>query len=173
MSLHVALLRGINVGGHGKLPMAALRALMAELGCRDVVTYIASGNVVFAHSAPEGLAGRLTAAIKAAHGFAPRVLVLSGDVFREIAAACPYPDDPHVFFLAEPPTEPDTASMDAARAPTESYELTDRALYLHAPGGLGRSKLAGRIERALGVPATARNGRTVAKLLALLDRASG
>jgi uncharacterized protein (DUF1697 family) len=81
-------------------------------------------------------------------------------------AACE-PQSLHFFFLEKPPTNPRTKALESAKAETESYVLTDRVFYLHAPDGIGRSKLASTAEKHLGVTATARNLRTVEKLLAL------
>ena len=172
----VALFRGINVGGHNKLPMQDLRNLLVSLGCVDVQTYIQSGNAVFrtAHD-PDRLGEKIVAAIDKVLGFRPAVLILEIDAFRAIAAANPYrtaeatPAQLHVSFLAETPADPDIESLERVKAASESFELTDRAFFLHAPGGIGRSKLAARVEKALGVEATGRNWRTVTKLLELAE----
>jgi uncharacterized protein (DUF1697 family) len=74
----------------------------------------------------------------------------------------------HLFFLATVALEPDLASLESLRADSERYALVEDVFYLHAPDGIGRSKLAARVERALGVPATARNWRTVGKLVEMV-----
>lgn len=170
----IALFRGINVGGRHILPMQALREILAELGCENVQTYIQSGNAVFQGAQePDALAKAIGAAVEERFGFRPRVLVLTAERLRAIAAANPYADaaaDPkfvHVLFLAGPPDSPDLDGLDAVKAATESWQLEDRAFYLHAPAGIGRSKLAAKVEQALGVEATGRNWRTVTKLLEL------
>jgi len=166
-------LRGINVGGANRLPMAELRDELEGLGMASVRTYIQSGNVVF--DAPdadtaEALAGRIGVTIEARHGFRPRVLVLSAMRFREAMEANPFtegeaePQTLHLFFLAGPPDEIDLPAFRAAASPTERFLLGDRVFYLHAPDGIGRSKLAARAEALLGVPATARNWRTVTRV---------
>ncbi len=172
MKTRIALFRGINVGGRNILPMAALREILDEIGCSDVRTYIQSGNALFrSRLGAASLAKRLRAAIDERFGFAPDVLILDADAFAAIAAANPFPQaagapkSVHVIFLASPPVTPDLASLEAVCAPSESFELRDRAFYLHAPEGIARSKLAARVETALGVPTTARNWRTVSKLL--------
>jgi uncharacterized protein (DUF1697 family) len=71
----------------------------------------------------------------------------------------------HLFFLAKSPKKPDTRGLDALRTATERFELKDRVFYLHTPDGFGKSKLAARAERLLGVDATARNWRTVTALI--------
>ncbi len=176
MPRHVALLRGINVGGKNKLPMASLRSLLEALGLEDVETYIQSGNVVF--SAPKRGASkigeRITSAIAGEHGFAPQVMVVSGERFLAAVEANPFPegmDAPkslHLFFCEAAPKGADIAKLDAAKKPNERYAIDGDVFYLHAPDGIGRSKLAGLVERALGVKTTARNGATVAKLVEML-----
>ena len=174
MDTLIALFRGINVGGHHKLPMQDLRDILASLGCEDVKTYIQSGNAVFNSSEHrESLATGIQAAVEAKFGFAPRVLILEVEQFRAIAAANPYkaaeetPKALHVAFLAEPPGKPDLEALEAARSDSEAFELVGPAFYLHAPDGIGRSKLAACVDRALGVETTGRNWRTVAKILEL------
>ncbi|MBT8093007.1 MAG: DUF1697 domain-containing protein [Gammaproteobacteria bacterium] len=178
MSVKVVLLRGINVGGRNSLPMKGLRELFDELGCRDVHTYIQSGNVVFKSDEDDDvLSLRLADGIKQGFGFEPFVQVLEGDVFRAIADDNPYKNDPidskflHVLFLAERPAKPDIQKMQERASRTERFLLTDDALYLSAPDGIGRSKFAAGVERWLGVQATGRNWRTVCKLVDMIDAA--
>lgn len=170
MTTWIALLRGINIGGNHLLPMKQLKALFEQLGCADVRTYIQSGNVVFRGDAdPASVERDLSAAIDASLGFAPRVLVLSADELAATAAANPFADAPdaaktvHQFFLASPSTTEPAAF--AARVTTERFALHERCFYLHTPDGFGKSKLAERAERLLGVAATARNWRTVSTLV--------
>ena len=174
MKRHVVLLRGINVGGANLLPMKELVALLEELGCEDVRTYVQSGNAVLRHgAAPAALAKRIRAAIEDAKGFAPEVLVLSRAQLAAAAAANPFPegeDEPSrlfLYFTAAKPKNPDLAALEALRAADERFELVGGVLYLHAPSGIGRSKLGARVEKALGVACSARNWRTVQKLLEL------
>ena len=172
MRTWIALFRGINVGGRNLLPMADLRSDLEALKLTNVRTYIQSGNVLFdakTGSAPS-LAKRIARTVEERHRFRPDVLVLDPDALRAAIAANPFPEavaDPktlHFLFLAEPASDPDTDALEAARAPSERYRLTDAVFYLHAPDGVGRSKLAANAERHLGVVATGRNYRTVEKL---------
>jgi len=171
----VALFRGINVVGNNQLPMQSLKALMEKSGCREVRTYIASGNVVFQSPLddPRSLERRLTAVVERGHGFAPRVLALTRDDLEEAAAGNPFPEaradhkSVHVFFLEAAPERPDTAGLERLRIPSERYALKGRFFYLHTPEGFGTSKLAKGAERMLGVAATARNWRTVTTLIDL------
>ena len=172
MTTLIALLRGINVGGNNKLPMKELSALLTGMGLRDVQTYIQSGNVVF-RCEPKNkatLAANITAAIKAQHGFAPHILLLEAAELRKAMATNPYPEaetEPkslHLFFLDKAPQHPDLKSLDDIKADNERYKLAGKVFYLHAPDGVGNSKLAARAEKLLGVAASARNWNTVCKL---------
>lgn len=171
----IALFRGINVGGNHILPMKDLRALLEKLGCEDVKTYIQSGNVVFTHSLDNAapLATLIGKAVSDAHGFEPKVLLLTIAEFSDIVEMNPFPnavENPKalsVFFLASEPVSAALDAMNDLKADTESFSLLGRAFFLHAPDGFGRSRLAAKVERLLGVSATARNWRTVTKILEL------
>ncbi len=174
MTGYVALFRGINVGGKNSLPMQDLRDILSSLGCENVRTYIQSGNAVFSSASEPGkLSREIKAAIDERFGFVPEVLLLGTTRLRSIAAANPFPDaesEPkslHVSFLSQAATDPDLDTLNSIKAPSEQFELTDHALYLYAPDGIGRSKFAARVERCLGVAATGRNWNTVAKLIEL------
>ncbi|MBI1194567.1 MAG: DUF1697 domain-containing protein [Gammaproteobacteria bacterium] len=167
MTTQIALLRGINVGGKGRLPMQDLVSIFESVGCKRVRTYIQSGNVVF-ECGDDVDAGEIGRRIMAKHGFEPFVLILDNDAFGDAVAENPFTVEDgkalHFFFWGEPPAYPDLDGLAALRASTEVFSMGSRAFYLHAPDGVGRSKLAARVETALGVPVTARNWNTVAKL---------
>lgn len=177
LAVYVALLRGINVGGSGKLPMKDLAAVLESLGCREVRTYIQSGNAVFAHrdAAAAKLAAGLSAAIKKQHGFAPQMQILERKVFEQVVSGNPFPaaeNDPqtlHVFFLDSKPVQATLKQLAELQSPTEQWKLRGTTFYLYAPDGIGRSKLAANVERKLGVAATSRNWRTVGKLLQMAE----
>ena len=178
MATWIGLLRGVNVGGH-RLPVGELREELAALGLENVRTYIQSGNVVF-DARPEvacELAGTLPRRIESRFGFAPRLLVLSAADFRRAMDGNPFPEadespkSVHVYFLEERPAAPDMKGLDEARDETERCHLDGRAFYLHTPDGFGRSKLAQKVEKLLGVSATARNWRTVTKLREMVREA--
>lgn len=172
MGVRVALLRGVNVSGAGRLPMAEFKAMLEGIGLVSVRTYIQSGNAVFESERP---AAELEVAIRegvaARFGFAPETFVLTAE---ELAAArCDHPfaeADPklvHVFFLRETPV-PDEAAMRALAVPGDGWHIGPRRFTLHTPGGFGISKLAERLPRLLPQPMTARNLRTLAALQAML-----
>ena len=170
----IGLFRAINVGGRNLLPMKELVALLAEEGFDEVRTYIQSGNVVFRGAGTaRAIGARIVAAVARRFGFRPQLLLMSGADLTRAAAANPYPEacaKPqylHLWFLGKAPTAAATRSLEALRAPGERFMVRGRVLYLEAPRGIGRSRLAARAEHLLGVPATARNWRTVTQLLAL------
>lgn len=173
MNTWIALFRGINVGGNRILPMKALAALLEELGGTRIQTYIQSGNAVFRGAGTDaaGLSARIEAAVLKQHGFATRVLLLNRDEFETAASANPFPRavaEPktlHLAFLAARPKQPDLAALNAIKRNNEEFVLEGKVFYLHAPDGIGQSKLAERYEKLLGVTATARNWNTVMKVL--------
>ncbi|MCJ1680158.1 DUF1697 domain-containing protein [Streptomyces sp. APSN-46.1] len=173
-----ALLRGINVGGSKKVPMAELRKVLEGLGHGDVQTYLQSGNAVFssAKDDPRALARELEAAIEAHFGFKVPCLVVDGAYLRAVADACPFPAAElegrqlHATFLSEQPGEQRFAGIDGPSYLPEEYRLGDRVIYLYAPEGLGRSKLGEALARPAvvkGLDVTSRNWNTVVKLVEL------
>lgn len=171
MNAYVALFRGINVGGNNALPMKELASMLESLGASHVKTYIQSGNAVFRSAKKEAeLSKAITAEVKKRRGFEPNVLVLSLKKLQSAIAANPFPEaeaDPvtlHLGFLASPPKNPDLKKLAGLKKDSERYALKGDVFYLHAPEGVGRSKLAAQSEKALGVPMTDRNWRTVCKI---------
>jgi uncharacterized protein (DUF1697 family) len=174
VSRFVALFRGINVGGKHILPMQALREILAACGCEDVHTYIQSGNAVFSSAvAASELAANIKHAIEERFGFAPQVWLLTVERFMAIAAANPFADaeaNPkclHIAFLTETPAAADLDALNNLKVESECFSLQDDAFYLYAPDGIGRSRLAAKVDRYLGVATTARNWRTVCKIIEL------
>lgn len=178
MSTWILLLRGINVGGRHSLPMKELVRDLESLGLENVSTYIQSGNVVFESSGevPPSLSEDIALLIEERHGFRPQIFLMSADRLERAVRSNPFPEgdaEPrslHLFFLDTVPEAPDMESIKAAQSPTERFRLADDVFYLHAPDGVGRSKLAGNVERWLGVAVTARNWRTAMKLLEMSGR---
>ncbi len=174
MTKFVAFLRGINVGGNRKVPMADLRQICAaKTAGTGVRSYIASGNLVFeAEGAPEEHAVAIKDGIEEAFGFDVPVLVLDEAAMKAVLDGCPFPRDAgklvHAYLCYDDP-ELDLDGVDALRAPTEQVAVLGRTVWLHAPDGIGRSKLAAKVERLIGVDATARNLNTVIKMVSMLD----
>ena len=178
MNTMIALLRGINVGGHNKLPMPELVGTLAGLGFRNIETYIQSGNVVFdcEGGSKTELTNQIRDAIQRSHGFAPDVMLLSAGELEEAILANPFPeaeDEPktlHLYFLGSAPTNPDIQRIEEMKSGSEAYALIGKVFFLHAPDGIGRSKLAAGVEKAVGVPVTARNYRSVIKIYEMANR---
>jgi uncharacterized protein (DUF1697 family) len=174
MHVMVALLRGVNVGGANKLPMADLRRIAEGCGYQQVKTYIQSGNIVLAagdgDTAKAG--GKLRRAIAERSGLDPAVIVRSRDELAAVVDANPFlhrGEDPahlHVVFMEEASPLP-LKDLDAY-AP-EEVEVVGRERYLFLPKGLGRSRLAADLSRPKSPQGTARNWRTVTKLLEMAD----
>ncbi len=178
MTSYVALLRGINVSGHNKLPMADLRRLLEALGYEAVATYIQSGNVVFTSPAKEADVARdIAAAIKDEFGFDVPVVVRSRAQLTKVLVHNPYleanadPSKLHVTFLASKPAAASIATLDPERSTPDEFTVRGREIFMFLPNGMGRSKLTtDYFERRLGTSATAWNWNTVNKLLDLMAR---
>lgn len=171
MPIYFALFRGINVGGKNLLPMKTLTELMEREGFVETKTYIQSGNVLFKSSTAEAkrFAKVLGKAIQMSRGFEPDIFVLSLSELEDAVHANPFPaDNPkalHLYFLAQVPEKPDFEGLNKVKVPSERFELIGKVFYLYAPEGIGRSKLAAKVEKQMGVKATARNWATVTALL--------
>ena len=192
MASHVALLRGINVGGRNKVPMADLREVVTSLGHTGVSTYIQSGNVLFSTAEEDNatLAAALESAIEDRFGIWSSVVVLSRDELAQVLAANPYPDEPNprmvhmVFLNAEPPGDllgriSAAESAVAAKGSRDTVQAAGQVLFLHTPDGFGTSELAQTVFKIItppakgkkhGLAATARNWATATKLLSLCDQ---
>lgn len=152
--------------------MKTLIALLEDLGCRKVKTYIQSGNAVFESEHKEvcRLSTKISGEIKKRCGFEPCVLLMEVEDFERAIRQNPFTeaeDDPkalHVGFLASKPANPNLKALESLRTDSERFLLIDDVFYLHAPEGVGRSKLAASVERLLGVPMTDRNWRTVRRI---------
>ena len=174
---YVALLRGVNVGGRNKLPMAGLRDVCTEAGCAAVQTYIQRGNVVF--QAAQDLAERVpeivTLAIRRRFGFETAVVVRSKEELRQVVASNPLDTsaDPrflHVAFLENSPGADAVARLDPERSPPDVFEVRGGNVYLHYPNGVARSKLTNEYLAAhLQTVSTTRNWRTVLALLEMVN----
>jgi uncharacterized protein (DUF1697 family) len=175
VTAYAALLRGINLGPSNKIAMPALRALAVELGYEHVATYINSGNLTFTSTKKAATLEReLAAAIKAEFGFSIDVAVRTKAQLAKAVAGNPYPDgEPSkvtVAFLTK--AAPATAEERVAAVATEHEPFTFAGLevYVHYSDGIANSKLAVQFSKIIGVSATVRNIRTVAKILEQLDR---
>jgi uncharacterized protein (DUF1697 family) len=176
---YLALLRGINVGGQHKLPMKELRDMFTEAGCRDVQTYIQSGNVIF-QADPDVIAllpGVIAAQIAERHSYRMPVVLRTpeqiGDVIRQnpFLAEGAAEETLHVLFLADRPSAGRIASLDPDRSPPDAFIVRGQEVYLRLPHGAARTKLTNAyFDAKLATTSTGRNWRTVTKLFAMMER---
>lgn len=173
---HVALLRGINVGGKNRLRMTDLKSLFLRAGCIGVRTYIQSGNVVFqtAESQVEQVSKYVRAELVRRLGREiPIVLRTGNDLARVVtdnpfSAATGDSRSLHVGFLPRIPSGCRVSNLEPYRSPPDEFAVRNREIYLHLPNGVARTKLTNAyFDRRLGLASTFRNWRTVLKLAEL------
>jgi len=165
----VALLRGINVGGKAKVPMADLKKVLEGAGATKVATYIRSGNVVF--DGPTSLNAKvLERAIEKHFKLNVAVAVRSKAQMQALAKANPYPDTDfvHVAFLFGKPKKTNLDRIDADDFAPEAFTVKAEDMFVYLPNGVGTSKFLPYIGRRIGVEMTVRNWRTVTKLCEML-----
>lgn len=152
--------------------MKELVVILQNMNVQGIKTYIQSGNAVFQTPQKDlsKFSKRLTAEIKQRRGFEPHVIVVGLDAIEKTMADNPFPEaeaDPtslHLGFLASVPRQPNLQKLTSLRKESERFHLSERVFYLHAPEGVGRSRLAASAEKLIGVPMTDRNWRTICKL---------
>ena len=171
--IKILLLRGVNVAGANRLPMAEFREMLAEFGLKNVDTHVQSGNAVFHDPGIEGLEGKIGTAMLLRFGFKPALFIMDLDDYQAILKANPYKaagtvdgTKVHIVFLGAPAIGADLAGLRAQAGDGEQVTLTDKALYLLTPA-YGRSILAEKLPRYIKVPQTARNQRSAESILAL------
>ncbi len=169
----IVLIRAVNLGGTGKLPMAEWRELAESLGARDVSTYIASGNMVCTPPKDSDAFDRaMERAIKQRYGFFREVISRSRDEVSAALKAHPFeviePKYSYVTFLTGAPTAAAIAKAGLLETGDDRWQVIGRELHLRYAGGAGRAQLKdAALGRALGVAGTARNLNTVRKLIEL------
>jgi uncharacterized protein (DUF1697 family) len=179
MPTYIALLRAVNVGGTGKLPMAAFRKLLEDLGYRNVETYIQSGNAVFDAPGPAlKVIKALSAALEILVGSPIGLVLRTPDQLAQLIADNPYPaearaDGSRVFavFLSAVPAPSAVPGLSRIPIRNERFRLGGDTLYLHLPDGPVDTKFQVKaLDRLLAVTCTARNWNTVLKLHAMSHR---
>jgi uncharacterized protein (DUF1697 family) len=183
MTVFISMLRGVNVGGHNKIKMEALRALYESLGFSGSQTHIQSGNVVFRAKEKDSLrlAKKIGDAIERTFGFCPPVIVRTTSELRQVIAKNPFASrkntDPSkllVFFLATDPGAEIREKVLAIKPELEEIRFEGRELCIYFPNGIGQTKLSiPRVEKLLQTPATGRNWNTVQKLLEMAESLGG
>ena len=155
--------------------MKELFAILATMGYENIQTYIQSGNVVFQSrkTINKKSAGEISRHILAEKGFEPKVWLLSPEQMQDAIKNNPFATDDgkalHFFFLESQPRRPDIEKLMLIKVASEEFKLNKKVFYLYTPDGVGRSKLAATVEKAMGVPVTARNWNTVRKLMSMAE----
>ena len=174
MTKFIAFLRGINVGGHRKLPMAELRLLLSSIGLMDVKTYIQSGNVVFKSNESDvvKLSRDIEKAIQTKFEFEVPVLVVTYHTLMEILQTNPMENDriEHSYYIIpmETISQSQTEELMQIEVPNEHFSVTPHCIYFYAENGYGKAKCnAHFFERKLKITTTARNHKTMLKLVSL------
>lgn len=176
MKRYAALMRAVNVGGQGALPMAQLRAMLAEAGFDDPQTLLASGNALVGSTlTPPEIEAAFEAGIEKTFAFKTDVLVRDVDQLTAIVAANPFPEfaearpSTFIVYFLRGEVAGDLAELKPFCGFGEEIAAAPGCLYLCYPEGSGTSKLSGAaIERKLKVRGTGRNWNTVGKLVAKL-----
>jgi len=176
MKTHIALLRGINVGGHRKVPMADLRALLTKHGFNDVATYIQSGNVILKSKASDKrkVAEKIRKAILDHFGFEVSVLVKTRYEIQSILEACPFPiskkEDSYFTMMDAMPSKAMVDEVTQIDLPNEEIQIINDCLYFYCSNGYGQAKFnSNRLEKKYKIAMTSRNYRTMMKLLSLSE----
>lgn len=174
---HVALLRGINVGGKNPLPMKELVRMFEAAGCGNVQTYIQSGNVIF--DAPAGASSighAVSAIVEKRFGYRVPVILRTAPQLGKVIIGNPFLKAGadlktlHVYFLARAPGAAEVATLEPARSAPDAFHVLGQEIYLHLPNGIGRSKLTNAyFDAKLATVSTARNWSTVLKLVEMLQ----
>ena len=179
MTVIISMLRGVNVGGHNKIKMDALRDLYESLDLRNPQTYVQSGNVVFRAEAKDlaVLAKRIEDAIERKFGFRPSVVLRTTSDLTDVIARNPFAKRSGieaskllVTFLAAAPSPDARDEILGIKVSSEEVRIDGRELYVYFPDGMGRSKVWPAIEKALKKSGTGRNWNTVTKLLEIAEK---
>lgn len=174
MPTYISMLRGINVGGHKKVPMNQLRAMLETLGFKEVRTYIQSGNVIFkaAKGNPADLSRKIEQGVLREFGFSGSVITRTLEELGKAIQSNPFvkecgltPAKVHIAFLSEAPKADAVKKLEAFASASEQLQHSGREVYLYYKDGMGGAKLTHNVlEKVLAVTATARNWNTVNKL---------
>jgi uncharacterized protein (DUF1697 family) len=173
-AVHLALMRGINVGGKNMLPMRDLAGMFEDAGCANVRTFIQSGNVIFTATASvsKGLAGVAASKIEERFGYNVPVVLRTAQQLRDVVSNNPFPGAEeilHVMFLADRPSPAKIAALDPNRSAPDSFIVRGQEVYLQLPNRVAASKLTNAwFDSQLGTVSTLRNWRTVTKLLEMM-----
>jgi uncharacterized protein (DUF1697 family) len=179
MTLYIALLRGINVGGHNMIKMVELKRVFEEMGLHKVKTYIQSGNVLFeSEREAETLSRQMEEEIKREFGLTVPVVLRTAEELEKVIKDNPFSIDSllegesvQVAFLTDTPTQEGIHQLSTVNIGMDEYQIIDKDVYLFFRQSIRNSKLATQLPK-LGVPATVRNWKTVLKLASMVKEIS-
>ena len=171
MTIYIALLRGINVGGHKIIKMADLKQLLETMGLSKVKTYIQSGNVVFeSNEEADKLCQRIEQQINTTFGFPVPVILRTSKEWEQIIDSCPYPvetllegENVHLTLLSEIPSQEALNQLTKFQSDIDQYHVQGKEIYLFFRQSFRDSKLPLQFQK-LGVSSTIRNWKTTVKL---------
>jgi uncharacterized protein (DUF1697 family) len=180
MAVVISMLRAVNVGGHNKIKMDALRALYESLKFRDPQTYVQSGNVVFRTGERDliFLTKRIQSGITRNFGFTPEVILRTSSELRSVIARNPFakrrgiePSKLLVTFLASDPGAEAREKLLSLKTDPEELRIDGRELYIYFPNGMARPKFSwAAVDKLLKTPGTGRNWNSVTKLLEIAEQ---
>jgi uncharacterized protein (DUF1697 family) len=177
MDTYIALLRGINVGGHQPLKMEELRRMFSGIGFSNISTYIQSGNIVFEAddgTDPDFLSTKIAVKITETFGYEVPVVIRRPDEVREMLADFPFEEKEgwkgYISFLANMPMAEQAAELEAQSSAVEQFKIQGTALFsvVNKQAEPTPKFSNSFVEQRLGVPATTRNLRTVRKILDII-----
>ncbi|MDP4143408.1 MAG: DUF1697 domain-containing protein [Bacillota bacterium] len=181
MTIYIALLRGINVGGKNKIKMADLKKMFEDLGLSEVKTYIQSGNVIFkSNETEEALRNKIEQGIETVFGFSIAVILITAEELENIIQNCPFSKEEvaaaeaasdseclYVSLLLQPPSQENIDRLSTYKSDHDIYHVEGRQVYLLFSNSIRNSKLANNLQK-LDVPSTVRNWKTINKLSQLV-----
>jgi uncharacterized protein (DUF1697 family) len=176
MTIYIALLRGINVGGHNMIKMADLKQLLGTIGLNNVQTYIQSGNIVFeSDMESDELRQRIEQQINDTFGFLVPVILRTSKEWKQLIDNCPYPvetlgegESIHLTLLSDMPSQEALNKLQKFQNDVDQYQVKDKDIYLFLRQNFRDSKLPLQLQK-LGVSATIRNWKTTMKLAAMSE----
>jgi len=173
MKSYIVLLRGINVGGHKKVPMAELRELLVKIGFQQVKTYIQSGNIILQSlESKSEIELKIKEAIESHFGFDVPILVRTRAGLKRIFDGCPFSEEKketsYFVVLSEIPNSQSVDEVMKITHDNEVFSIIDDCIYFYSSIGYGNSKFNMKsFEKKLNVNATSRNFKTMVKLIAM------
>lgn len=176
MTVYIAFLRGINVGGHKLIKMSDLKQLLETMGLTKVQTYIQSGNVLFESEVEsDQLRQQIEEQISTRFGFSVPVILRTSTELSRIIENCPFPvetlsegESVHLSLMAELTTQEGINLLQKFQGVEDEYQIEGREIYLYFRQSIRNSKLAVQLQK-LGVPSTIRNWKTIKKLASLAE----